>query len=252
MDVEIGVVLALSALVLIVAALYSSVGHGGASGYLAVLSLFAFAPVQMATAALVLNVLVAGTGTVNFWRAGHLSWRLLWPFALAAVPAAFLGGLLGVKPELYGLLLAAVLAFAALRLVLRLEPGGGAEGGQPPSLGVALPVGGGIGLLSGVVGVGGGIFLSPLLILRRWATTKQTAAASAAFIVANSLSGLLGRALGGHFELGPLAWLIPAAFVGGLAGSYLGASRFSGLWLRRLLAVALLVAAVKLVLAAVS
>ncbi|MBI3953608.1 MAG: sulfite exporter TauE/SafE family protein [Chloroflexi bacterium] len=244
--------LGLSALVCAVAFLYSSVGHGGASGYLAVLSLFAFAPMQMATTALVLNVLVAGTGTVAFWRAGHLSWRLLGPFVLAAVPAAFLGGLLGVRPELYGLLLAAVLAFAALRLGLRLEPRGAAEATQRPPLGVALPLGGGIGLLSGVVGVGGGIFLSPLLILLRWATTKQTAAVSAAFIVANSLSGLLGRALGGNFELGPLAALIPAAFLGGLAGSYLGASRFSGLLLRRLLAVVLLVAAVKLVITALS
>ncbi|MSQ33979.1 MAG: sulfite exporter TauE/SafE family protein [Dehalococcoidia bacterium] len=249
---EIGTVLALSALVLMVAALYSSVGHGGASGYLAVLSLFAFAPVQMATTALVLNVLVAVAGVVAFWRAGHLSWRLLLPFAMASVPAAFLGGLLGIKSEAYSLLLAAVLAFAALRLGLRIEPRASAEVPRKPPLGVALTTGGVLGFLSGVVGVGGGIFLSPLLILWGWATIKTTAAVSAGFIVVNSLSGLLGRALSGNFEIGALAFLIPVAFVGGLLGSYLGARRFSGLLLRRLLAVVLAVAAVKLVLTALS
>jgi uncharacterized protein len=235
-------------LLFVVAALYSSVGHGGASGYLAVLSLFAFAPREMATTALLLNVLVAGTAFIQFHRAGHFRLNLLVPFLIASIPAAFVGGLLRVPPEVYALALALVLGLSAVRLAWPGNLGANEPGAGRPKFAVTLPTGAGIGLLSGVVGVGGGIFLSPVLLIMRWATAKETAAVSAAFIVVNSISGLGGRFLSGNWELGSLLWLVPVAFAGGLLGSYEGAWRLTGPMLRRLLAAVLLVAALKLVL----
>ncbi len=176
----------------VIALAYASVGHGGASGYLAALSFFAFCPDEMATTALTLNLFVAGIALMSFARAGHFVGRLTWPFVVASVPAAFLGGLIPVSVRFYQVLLAIALGVAAVRLSLDLR---GREEGRVvrPSLALALPTGGGIGWLSGVVGVGGGIFLSPFLLLLRWATPKQTAAASAAFILINSAAGLCGR-----------------------------------------------------------
>ncbi|MBI2935880.1 MAG: sulfite exporter TauE/SafE family protein [Chloroflexi bacterium] len=237
--------LGLSPLILMVAFLYASVGHGGASGYLAVMSLATFIPQEMATTALLLNLLVAGLATLAYWRAGHLAFRLPLSFAITSVPAAFVGGRLHISPAIYGFLLTVVLVFAAARLLFS----------APSSLqtrrmprGSAPLLGAGIGLLSGIVGVGGGIFLSPLLLLFRWADTKQTAAASAIFILVNSLSGLLGRYSAGVLDPGPFLLLLAPAVLGGILGSELGARRFSGLTLRRVLALALLVAAGKLVL----
>lgn len=250
----------LALLVFPVAALYAAVGHGGASGYLALMALFAFDPGRMASTALALNLLVAGTGTLNFWKAGHLKARLFWPFAVASVPAAFLGGALNVPIRTYALLLAGVLLFAAARLLLpvsaRAAAARGPTGATPsssrdevvraPPVAVALVTGAAIGLLSGIVGVGGGIFLSPLMLLLGWAGPKQTAAASAAFILVNSVAGILGRVSRGAFVTDALLPLALSAFAGGVLGSYLGAQLLPGLWLRRLLGVVLLVATVKL------
>lgn len=233
-------------LVFLVAVAYSSVGHGGASGYLAVLSFFGLPPAAMAPGALLLNLLVAGTSFTAYWRAGLFVFRLLWPFLLTSIPFAFLGGLLAVPVRPYLLLLSAVLIFAAFRLLVVTPPTGEQTFVQPPRLRVALPVGAGIGFLSGVIGVGGGIFLSPLLILLKWADAKRTAAVSAAFIWINSLAGLYGHLLRKSVDWSGLLWLVGAAFAGGLLGSYLGARRFQGLWLRRILAVVLLVATLKL------
>ncbi|MEX2431491.1 MAG: sulfite exporter TauE/SafE family protein [Dehalococcoidia bacterium] len=241
----------LASLLFIVAALYASVGHGGASGYLAVLSLFAFAPREMATTALVLNVLVAGMAFSQFRRAGYFRGRLLLSFLAASVPAAFVGGLVHVPPETYALLLAAVLIVSAVRLAWPGLPGVETSSARGPALRVTLPAGAGIGLLSGVVGVGGGIFLSPVLLLLKWATVKETAAVSAAFIVVNSISGLAGRAVSGNWELGGLLWFVPIAFAGGVLGSYAGAWRLQSLTVRRLLGLVLLLAGVKLVLAVI-
>jgi len=233
-------------LVFLVAVAYSSVGHGGASGYLAVLSFFGLPPAAMAPGALLLNLLVAGTSFTAYWRAGLFVFRLLWPFLLTSIPFAFLGGLLAVPVRPYLLLLSAVLIFAAFRLLVVTPPTGEQTFVQPPRLRVALPVGAGIGFLSGVIGVGGGIFLSPLLILLKWADAKRTAAVSAAFIWINSLAGLYGHLLRKSVDWSGLLWLVGAAFAGGLLGSYLGARRFQGVWLRRILAVVLLVATLKL------
>jgi hypothetical protein len=236
----------LLALVFCVAFAYASVGHGGASGYLAALSFFGLAPAAMAPSALLLNLLVAGLSFVAYWRAGHFAWRLLWPFLLASIPCAFLGALLGISPRVYLLLLAGALAFASYRLLMNPRAPQQESFLRPPSLAVALPAGAGIGFLSGMVGVGGGIFLSPLILLAGWADAKRTAAASAAFIWINSAAGLYGHLARTTVDWSALLWLVGAAFAGGTLGATLGARRFRGLWLRRILAVVLLVAVVKL------
>ena len=239
--------LTLLVLIFLVALVYASVGHGGASGYLATMSLLAYAPAAMASSALLLNLLVAGTACLTFWRAGHGSWQWLWPFLIGSVPGALLGGWLPVSSPTYGWLLAVALLIAAVRLCLPSIPR--AEALARPRRFIAVCIGVGIGLISGMVGVGGGIFLSPLMMLLRWADPKQTAAASAGFIVVNSAAGLAGRFMAGRFLTGPPAWLVVAAFAGGAVGSRLGASHFSGLWLRRLLAAVLVVASGKVAVA---
>ncbi len=236
-----------SVLIFIVAALYSSVGHGGASGYLAVLSFFAVAPATMGSTALTLNVLVAGVALFSYLRAGHLSWRLAWPFILLSIPAAFIGGLVKVSEKTYFVLLALALVIAAYRLAMSAT--GSVEGSEfkRVKLSVSLPAGGAIGLLSGIVGVGGGIFLSPVMLLFRWADAKKTSAVAALFIVVNSFAGLAGRLVKGELAIGGFGPLVAVAFLGGLLGSYYGANRFSGVVLRRLLAVVLIVAALKMI-----
>jgi hypothetical protein len=241
--------LLVSALLFVVATLYSSVGHGGATGYLAVLSFFAVAPAQMAGTALMLNVLVAGMASFAFVRAHHLVARLLWPFVLVSVPAAFLGGYLRVADRVYFILLALGLVAAALRLGL-VPLKNSVEPTRTLPVAAAFPLGGAIGLFSGMIGIGGGVLLSPVLMLARWATAKQAAAVAAVFIVANSLAGIAGRAMRGTLDVVPVLVPLIAAFAGGLLGSYLGANRFSGSTLRRLLSLVLLFAAVRLLVSA--
>lgn len=233
--------------VLLVAALYSSVGHGGATGYLACLSLVpgSLAPTQMATTALTLNLLVTGIGLWAFARTGQLSRRLVGPFVLASVPAALLGGLTPLPVRAYSLLLAAALLVAAVRLLTSPQQGAGVL--RPTQRPVALVSGAVIGWLSGALGIGGGIFLSPLVLFLGWATPKQAAACAACFIFANSAAGLAGRWLQGAVEFGVWWPLVLAAVLGALIGSRLGAGRFSSVALNRVLAIVLLTAAVKLV-----
>ena len=233
------------ALVFLVAILYASVGYGGASGYLAAMSLFAFPRAQMSTTALLLNFVVAGMAWAAFWKVGHGSRRLIQPFLITSIPFALLGGWMKVSSHAYHWLLAIALGTAAIRLCLpAVASSSTAVRGAPPAP-VAWGVGSVIGLVSGIVGVGGGIFLSPIMILCRWADAKQTAAASACFIVINSASGLLGRLASGSFETGPLLPLIGAAAAGGWIGSVLGANRLPNPALCRVLAGVLSVAVVK-------
>lgn len=227
-----------------IAFLYASVGHGGASGYLAVWSLTA--PASMATSALWLNVLVAGTAWWMFAHAGHWSWRMTWPWVAGSVPAAVVGGWMTVPVETYRWLLAATLAAAAARLAWTAPRV--VETVRPaPPLAVALPIGAGVGLLSGIVGIGGGILLTPLLLLRRWATPQQAAGTSACFIVANSVAGLGGRAVSGQWMMQGMWPAVIAAFLGGFLGARWGARDGRGPVLRRLLAVVLVIAACHLV-----
>jgi uncharacterized protein len=239
-----------------VAALYASVGHGGASGYLAVLALAGLAPEELRPAALTMNLVVALIGTFRFGGAGHLRVRLLLPFLLPAVPAAFLTGSLAVAPGVYRLLLGLVLLFAAWRLAV--PPRGNrnrvsapyAEGvGRPPYLAVAIAIGTAIGLLSGLVGVGGGIFLSPILLLTGWATPRETAAVSAPFILLNSAAGLSGQLFiaGAPLPAGLPLWL-GVVLLGGWAGATFGSRHARPHTLKLLLAAVLLVAGGKMVL----
>ncbi len=231
-------------LILAVAFLYSSVGHGGASGYLAVLALVAFEPLAMATTVLVMNVLVTAVGFFMYRTAGHFRWSLIWPFLIGSLPASYLGGSLALSGPLYALLLALLLGFAAVRL---LWPGAETTDSPGPPAGlVSLGVGGGIGFVAGTIGIGGGIFLSPLLILFNWADAKTTAAVSTVFVGLNSVFGLLGRWWADALVLGEFAYFIPAALVGGLIGSGLGANYFSGRSIKLLLSVVLLIASLKL------
>jgi uncharacterized membrane protein YfcA len=236
------------ALAFLAALIYASVGHGGASAYLALMALYAFPQEAMRTTALSLNLLVAGTAVFSFARAGCFSWRLTWPFVLSSVPAAFLGGFLSVPRFVYSGLLGISLCAAGARLLM--ESSYRKERadlcGRPPFM-ICLVLGGLIGLLSGVIGIGGGIFLSPLLLLFHWAGVKQTAATSAFFIFVNSLSGLLGQRFGHGASLSwPMLGLAFMVFSGGAAGSLLGASFFSTGRLRQVLAGVLFVAAFKL------
>jgi uncharacterized membrane protein YfcA len=232
-------------LVFAVAALYGAVGHGGASGYLAALSLFRTLPGEAASSALVLNLLVSALAWTVFFREKRFSWRLTWPFLAGSLPAAFLGGSLEVDPAVWSLLLGLTLVFAAGRLLMKSGPVDSPL--RPPSIPAAVPVGAAMGLLSGILGVGGGIFLSPLMILRGWAPPKETAATAAFFIFANSLAGLGARVMRGGFHPAPsMGVLVVAAFLGGLWGARTGARRVPPLWLKRLLAAVLFLAAGKL------
>lgn len=230
--------------ILAVAFLYSSVGHAGASGYIAVMSLAGLAPATIKPTALTLNILVASIGCWQFWRAGHFSWPLFWPFALLAVPLAFAGGYLNLPTALFKTLLGVILLYSAAHFLLRppaeTEP-------KPPRRRTAVAAGGGIGFLSGLTGTGGGIFLTPLMLFLHWARARNAAAVSAAFILVNSVAGLLGN-LSSTRQFPSFALvLVLAALIGGSLGSYLGSRRFDPAIIKRLLAVVLLIAGGKLI-----
>lgn len=232
--------------ILVVAFLYSSVGHAGASGYIAVMTLFGLAPSVIKPAALVLNILVASLTAWQFWRAGHFSWRLFWPFALLSAPFAFLGGYINLPTHAFKILVGLVLLFSAVRFVIQTGPD---EEPKEPPRPIALSVGAGLGLLSGLTGTGGGIFLTPLLIFMRWARTKTASAVSALFILVNSISGLLGN-ISSTRELPVFALpMVVAAVSGGAVGSYLGSRQFSPTFIKKLLAIVLTIAGFKLIFA---
>ena len=231
--------------IFIVAVLYSSVGHGGASGYLAVMALFAVPQAITRPSALLLNIFVAGIGSIQFYRAGFFSWRTFWPFTATSIPFAFIGGRITLPTEIYKLVLGGVLVVAAMRLAWNLKAD---VETKAPTIWVALLIGAIIGFLSGLVGVGGGIFLTPVLLLMNWSDTKSAAGVSAMFILVNSISALAGN-YGQLHTLSTEVWFwIVAGVAGGLVGSTLGANRFDSLTMRRVLAAVLLVAGVKLIL----
>ena len=230
--------------VALIAFLYSSVGHAGASGYIATMALFGLAPTVIRPTALVLNILVASLGTFQFWRVGHFKWQLFWPFAVFSIPAAYLGGYLQLPVAILRVVIGFVLLFSAARLFVR--KGDPAEV-HSPSIPLALATGAGIGFLSGLTGTGGGIFLTPLLLFANWAKTKQASAVSALFILVNSISGLTGF-LSARQSVPSLAWsLALAALLGGAIGSYLGSRRFPVRAIAILLATVLVIAGVKLI-----
>jgi hypothetical protein len=230
--------------VLAIALLYSSVGHAGASGYIAVMSLFGIAPHEIKPTALALNILVAAIATSEFYRAGHFRWPLFWPFAVLSVPMAFVGGYLDLPTHAFKILVGAILLLSAVQLIVRPpaehEP-------KPPRKPVALGAGAGIGLLSGLTGTGGGIFLTPLLIFLRWARTRTASGVSAPFILLNSIAGLGGNVSATQSLPAFALPLAAAVVVGGWVGSHFGSRRLPHVTIKRLLAAVLLIAGTKLI-----
>lgn len=235
--------LALGIVFFLAAAIYSSVGHGGASAYLALMGLLGMAPAEMKPIALTLNIAISGVALVSFIRAGHFQKNLFLPLAAASVPAAFLGGWLQAPDSLFKVVLAAALIIGAWRLAF-----GRAEEDQPlrpTRLPTLIVLGFSIGLVSGLVGIGGGIFLTPLLVLFRWSTARPAAAVSAAFILANSCSGIAGFMMQGG-SIPSLVWmLLPSVLLGAWIGSRWGSGSAPIPALRNALAVVLVVAAAK-------
>jgi uncharacterized membrane protein YfcA len=229
---------------LLAALLYGSVGHAGASAYLAVMSLVGMPTPTMRPTALVLNLLVASIASIRFWQAGFFSWRLFWPFALGSVPLAFIGGGVTLPGHWYRTLVGLVLLASALRLWLSLrvstEP-------RVPPIPAAVLSGAAIGLLAGLTGTGGGIFLSPLLLFMNWAEARQTGGVAAVFILVNSLAGLAGNpASVAQLPAELPIWAVAVA-VGGLVGAELGSHRIGTPLFKRLLGVVLVIAGAKLI-----
>jgi uncharacterized membrane protein YfcA len=231
-------------LLFFVAFLYASVGHGGASGYLALMALFGVAPEVMKPTALMLNLFVSLTSFIQYYRGRHFNWRLFLPFAVASVPAAYIGGMILVDAAVYKKILGLLLIIPIVRFLFFANIK--VEEIKKSNLYLSLILGAAIGFLSGLIGIGGGIILSPILLLLKWADMKQTAAISALFIFVNSLSGLAGQ-LSKGIQFNPdMYTYVAVAFVGGLCGAYLGSIRFSQNVLKYALAVVLALAAYKL------
>ena len=203
-----------------VAVMYASVGHGGASGYLAVMALFSLHPEALKPTALMLNIVVAGVGTYLYCSAGQFSWRVFWPFVITSIPLSFLGGTISLPPEYYRPILGLVLFYAAWRLFVRRKQD--EYEASPPSIPLAMIVGGVLGFASGIIGVGGGIFLSPLMILLRWAKVREVSGIAALFILVNSVSGLFGHMSSLQHVPSYAPVLAGMALVGGTIGALCG------------------------------
>jgi len=228
----------------VVAFMYAGVGHGGASGYLALMAMFVFPPEIMKPTALLLNIFVAGISFWAFSKRGHFQFKLFYPFALASIPAAFLGGFLEIDATLYKKILAVLLIFSILKMLGFL----GTENVKIKTLKLwqGLAVGAAIGFFSGMIGIGGGIILSPIILLMGWGKMKETAAVSALFIFVNSVAGIGGYLANGASINPNTFWLVGVALVGGIAGAYYGSGKLNNKQLRYMLASVLLIASVKL------
>lgn len=234
----------LSILIFLVATLYAAVGHGGASGYLAVLALFSLSPEVMKPVGLVLNILVSLIATTRYYQASFFSWSVFLPITAAAIPFAFLGGSLSVSGHLYKIVAGVILLFATYPLFMHKEEIEKPSKQMPIVL--ASLSGAGIGFLSGLTGIGGGIFLSPLLLFTGWATSKDTSGISAAFILVNSISALLGHVSSVQMLPSFIPYLAITAVLGGFLGSKIGSQKVNNEMIRRLLAVVLVISGLKL------
>jgi uncharacterized membrane protein YfcA len=232
-------------LLFMVAFLYASVGHGGASGYLALMALFNLSPEIMKPTALLLNLFVSLTSFIQFYRGKHFKWKIFLPFAIVSIPFAFLGGLINVDSDVYKKLLGVLLIIPIVRFLF-FKNISVAEI-KKSNIPLSLIIGAAIGFLSGLIGIGGGIILSPILLLLKWTDQKQTAAISALFIFVNSLSGLTGQLTKGIQFSGDMYAYVAIAFIGGICGAYFGALRFRQAVLKNLLAAVLAVASYKLI-----
>jgi uncharacterized membrane protein YfcA len=229
---------------MLIAFFYATVGHGGASGYLALMALFGLAPDSIRFNALILNMFVSGIAFISYYRAGFFRWRLILPFLIGSVPSAYIGAQISINPTLYKILLGIFLLIAVIRLLF-VRNSQNKPLSAPPII-LAFGIGLALGLISGIIGIGGGILLSPILILAGFATTKEASAVSALFILLNSASGLAGL-LGGPIIFQPhiVLW-IAVVLASGLAGSAIGSNTFSEYKLKLVLSVVLLAASLKL------
>jgi uncharacterized membrane protein YfcA len=228
----------------VVAFLYASVGHGGASGYLALMALAGTAPAEMKPTALILNLFVSFIAFIQYYRGGHFRFNLIWPFLVTSVPLAFIGGKMQLGDDVYKQILGVLLLIPALRFMFFTSPT--TQELKSSHLVGSLIIGGAIGFLSGLIGIGGGVILSPILLLLYWSDQKQTASVSALFIFVNSLSGLAGQLSNGITISTNMLTMIVMAVCGGLGGAYFGALRFDQRILRYILSIVLILAAVKL------
>lgn len=231
-------------LLFVVAFLYASVGHGGASGYLALMAIYSVTPAVMRPTALLLNLFVSLTSFIQFYRGGHFKWKTFLPFALASIPLSFAGGMISVDSSIYKKLLGILLLFPIARFLFlpNADLGEMKEAKLVPS----LIIGGIIGLLSGMIGIGGGIILSPILLLLKWTNQKQTAAISALFIFVNSIAGLAGQLTKGISFSSDMFVYVAVAFAGGICGAYFGSLKFNQNILKNVLAGVLMLAVYKL------
>jgi uncharacterized membrane protein YfcA len=231
-------------LLFLVAFLYSSVGHGGASGYLALMALFSVTPEVMKPTALLLNLFVSLTSFIQFYRGKHFNWKLFLPFAITSVPMAYLGGMMALTDDVYKKILGILLLIPIIRFLffanIKIDEI------KKPNVTLSLLIGAAIGILSGLIGIGGGIILSPILLLLKWADMKQTAAISALFIFVNSLSGLAGQLQKGITFSADMYAYVAVAFAGGICGAYFGSLKFKQNILQYLLAIVLVIASYKL------
>jgi uncharacterized membrane protein YfcA len=231
-------------LLFFVAFLYASVGHGGASGYLALMAIFSVTPDVMKPTALLLNLFVSLTSFIQYYRGKHFNWKIFLPFAIASIPMAFVGGMITVDTIIYKKILGLLLLIPVTRFLFFQNIS--VQDLKKSNTILSLLIGAVIGLLSGMIGIGGGIILSPVLLLLKWSNMKQAAAISALFIFVNSISGLAGQLTKGiHFNPDMFAY-VGIAFTGGLLGAYFGAMRFNQTVLKYLLALVLAIAAYKL------
>ncbi|WP_299128170.1 sulfite exporter TauE/SafE family protein [uncultured Winogradskyella sp.] len=231
-------------ILVVVAFIYASVGHGGASGYLALMALFSFPVLAMKPTALTLNIFVSGIAFWFFKKNTYFRLRLFFPFAITSIPAAFLGGYFSVNANLYKQILGVFLIIAILRILNVF--GSASKKTIPVNMTIALVIGGIIGLLSGMIGIGGGIILSPIIIMFYWGTVKEAAAVSALFIFVNSMAGIIGFLLNGGSIPNDVLYFIPAVMLGGALGGLYGSQKFSLKTLTYLLAIVLLLATFKL------
>lgn len=232
-------------LLAVVAFLYASVGHGGASGYLALMTLFSSQISVMKPSALLLNLFVSSISFFFYYKMNYFKSKLFYPFAITSVPAAFVGGLIPIENNCYKIALGIVLLFAALRLLgfFNSNEKQIAKINMPLAMGIGF----GIGLLSGMLGIGGGIILSPILLILGWATVKETAAISSLFIFVNSIAGLSGYFWSGKSIPTESFYLVPIAVLGGMLGAYYGSGYFSNKALKYVLATVIVMASVKLI-----
>jgi len=231
-------------LLFLVAFLYSSVGHGGASGYLALMALWGITPEVMKPTALLLNLFVSFTSFIQFYRGRHFNWKIFLPFAIASVPMAFVGGLIIVDADIYKRILGLLLIIPIIRFLF--FPNIQVNELKKANTLLSLVIGAAIGFLSGLIGIGGGIILSPILLLLKWTDMKQTAAVSALFIFVNSISGLAGQLTKGIQFSADMYAYTGVAFIGGIFGAYFGSLKFKQTILKYLLALVLIMAAYKL------